>query len=386
MSLNPGDIGFVQYNADGPQNFAFVTLVDIAINEEIKFTDRGWLSDNSGFSNQVGDSTLTWTATSPVAAGTIVTISGGTASTGSLNAILFSLSTGGDQILAYQGTDAAPTFIAAINNDNLAGTFPTWDAGTISQNTSAQPEGLDNYTSVAINELDNAKYNGSTLTGDRATLLQALNNPANWIGDNTVVQSFTDSFLVTASTDNVAPTVNTLTPTDGASAVATGETLVIEFSEPIQKFTGTPTNNQIYIKKVSDNSTVDTIAVSSNQVSINGETVTIDLTSTLPPSQAYYVQIGNEVFKDLSGNAYAGISDTTTWNFTTEADTIAPSVVIQNAPATRNTSLYTVTFQFSEAVTGFVLGDISVANATASNFVAVDGNTYTADITPTGAG
>lgn len=35
-------------------------------------------------------------------------------------------------------------------------------------------------------------------------------------------------------------------------------------------------------------------------------------------------------------------------------------------------------------MTGFVVGDINVGNGSASNFVAVDGNTYTADITPNG--
>lgn len=70
----------------------------------------------------------------------------------------------------------------------------------------------------------------------------------------------------------------------------------------------------------------------------------------------------------------------------TAVDTIAPSVAINGAPESHdNASSFNVTFEFSEDVTGFVIGDITLANGTASNFVAVDGNTYTADITPSGS-
>ena len=68
-------------------------------------------------------------------------------------------------------------------------------------------------------------------------------------------------------------------------------------------------------------------------------------------------------------------------------DGTAPSVDIQNEPTTVNsTATFNVTFEFSEDVTGFVLGDIEVVNGSAGAFVAVDGNTYTADITPNGVG
>jgi len=68
-------------------------------------------------------------------------------------------------------------------------------------------------------------------------------------------------------------------------------------------------------------------------------------------------------------------------------DTTPPSVEIQNAPASVNsTAAFPVTFEFSEDVSGFILSDISVDNGAASNFQIVDGNTYTADITPDGNG
>ena len=46
----------------------------------------------------------------------------------------------------------------------------------------------------------------------------------------------------------------------------------------------------------------------------------------------------------------------------------------------------TVTFQFSESVTGFDLSDVTVTRATFSNFTQVDGDTYTATLTRTTTG
>ena len=68
------------------------------------------------------------------------------------------------------------------------------------------------------------------------------------------------------------------------------------------------------------------------------------------------------------------------------ADSTPPSVAISGAPVSTNATPFGITVTFSETVTGFVVGDISVGNGSAGTFVAVDGNTYTADITPDGNG
>lgn len=201
MALNPGDIGFVQYNADGTDDIAFVALVDIAAGEEIRFTDNGWLGDNSGFRPNEG--VITWTApASGIAAGTVVTLttapsaSAGTVSeTADLN-----FSGSGDQIIAYQDNGTI-TPIAALNNDG-AGIF---QADATSSNTSALPQGLMLGTSaVALTEIDNAVYTGPT-TGDRATLQAALFDAANWTGSDTINQTFSGTFTVSGGAP--APTL-----------------------------------------------------------------------------------------------------------------------------------------------------------------------------------
>lgn len=62
-------------------------------------------------------------------------------------------------------------------------------------------------------------------------------------------------------------------------------------------------------------------------------------------------------------------------------------VDIQGEPTNTNAnSVFDVTFEFSEDVAGFELGDITVTNSTVSNFQGIDENTYTATISPNGQG
>jgi outer membrane autotransporter protein len=69
------------------------------------------------------------------------------------------------------------------------------------------------------------------------------------------------------------------------------------------------------------------------------------------------------------------------------ADTASPTIEIRNGPANLTSrNPFHVTFQVSEDVTGFDLADIVVANGAASNFVAVDANTYAAEISPASTG
>ncbi|MEM9900975.1 MAG: ExeM/NucH family extracellular endonuclease [Pseudomonadota bacterium] len=225
MALNPGDIGFTEYNADGIDRFAFVALVEIPAGEVILFTDNGWLSDDTGF--RANEGVITWTApTSGVTAGTVVAITtdpsatvGTVAEAGSLN-----FSASGDQIIAYQEVGSTITPIAALNNDG-AGVF---QSDATSSNTSALPVGLMiGESAVAVNEIDNIAYSGPT-TGERALLQAALFNSANWTtGSNTANQTGPNSFALETSPE--APQiVITEILYNAASSESTTDTQFIE--------------------------------------------------------------------------------------------------------------------------------------------------------------
>ena len=178
-TLSAGDIAILQYNADGsPEVIKFLALKSMETGTTIKFTDNGWKSDNTFRANEGID---TWTAATNISCGDIITF----------NLTNVSLATNGDQILAYQGLEASPTFIFAINNQGSA----VWQTTANNGNNSALPTGLTNGTNaIAITEIDNSMYDSSTLSGTKNAILTAICNNANWSGSNTLNQDFTNTF------------------------------------------------------------------------------------------------------------------------------------------------------------------------------------------------
>lgn len=124
------------------------------------------------------------------------------------------------------------------------------------------------------------------------------------------------SWFESSGADTTNPSVSTLSPADNATSVATTANLVITFDETVDAEAGA--DNDITIKKASDDSTIETIDAQNAKVSGAGTTqITINPATTLSEQTAYYVQIGADAFDDASGNSYGGISNTTSWNFTT---------------------------------------------------------------------
>ena len=204
FSQGVGDIAFLQYNADGTgTTVKFVALVDIPAGTTINFTDKGWLAVG-GFRS--GEGIDTWTSPAGgTSCGTVV----------SFTETNMALAAAGDQIIAFTGTVSSPTPIAAIQMNGA------WDPDATTSNTSAIPTGL----TLGVNcieitpERDNAMYDAAVNINDtKANLLTAINNNANWITSNTVIQNFTTTtFTVTDCGSSVTcPLSNyTITPLTG---------------------------------------------------------------------------------------------------------------------------------------------------------------------------
>lgn len=169
--LDPGDIAIIGYAFDNPDEFAFVALVNIDAGTLITFTDNGWTAAGAFRS---GEGVLVWTTATDIATGTVV-------QPASVGTMAFSAS--GDQILAYQGTEATPSFVYALHSNGS-----TWDADATTSNESALPTGLtDGSTAVAIPEVDNAVYTGTTfadVSHNAAYFLPLIGDQNNWQTDN----------------------------------------------------------------------------------------------------------------------------------------------------------------------------------------------------------
>jgi methionine-rich copper-binding protein CopC len=134
-----------------------------------------------------------------------------------------------------------------------------------------------------------------------------------WSVTNPVEDSHVLAAFVPAS---AAPVLLSVNPADNATAVPITANLVATFSEPILKGTGT-----ISIKRTSNNSTVESFNVAtSSALTFSGQTLTINPTVNLDYLTECYVSIDPTAFIDTSGgHAFAGISSTTAWSFTTAA-------------------------------------------------------------------
>jgi len=137
------------------------------------------------------------------------------------------------------------------------------------------------------------------------------------------------------------PILNTSSPADDLTSVATNSNIILNFTEAVDAESG-----NIVIYNASNDSAVETIDVTSGQVTGSGSAqITINPGSDLADSTSYYLHVAATAFDDSSSNSYAGISDTTSLNFTT-ADETAPTF----SSAGTNTAGTKVILTYNEAL------------------------------------
>ena len=198
------------------------------------------------------------------------------------------------------------TAITLTFDENLdAASIPAGSSFTVLQNGN---------TSVAVNTVT---VNGSAVTlglasAPTGTVTVSYTPPA-----TTPLQDKDSNDVVAISamnveTDTTKPTLASSNPADGATDVDVAANIVITFSETIQAGTGD-------IKIVSsDGSDNRTISVTDAQVTISGNTLTINPTADLSTALDYSIQMASGVIKDTSGNAFDGLTSATMLNFTTK--------------------------------------------------------------------
>lgn len=119
--------------------------------------------------------------------------------------------------------------------------------------------------------------------------------------------------------DVEAPTFNALAPADNNTAVNPSTTqLTMTFNEPVSITPEIVSGAAHQIEIFQNGTSLVTIPKSSPLISITGNTVTIDVTGNLLQAHNYHVIVGNQVFEDLTGNDFVGISFSTGWNFSTQ--------------------------------------------------------------------
>jgi len=212
---------------------------------------------------------------------------------------------------------------ALSTNDSIYGdsSNDTIDGGS-GDDTAKYADPYTNYTITRNNDgtitvTDNRT--GSPLGTDTLIDVEHLNFAWYQSGYGNQSQTLNLSYI-----DVVAPTLISSTPSDNSVGIQVNSNIILTFSEKVQAGTG-----NIIITDGNDTRTID--VTDSSQVTFSGKTVTINPTDDLQVNSHYHLDIASGVIKDKSGNAFAGITDTTTLDFSTNNQNHAPHIAIPDS-------------------------------------------------------
>lgn len=341
-TLSAGDIVIVAINGDADatygRGFSFMPLINLEAGTEIYFTDYGWSDIAGAFINSTAASDVFVKYTAPaggVTAGTVIRNA-----TNSTTNFAFYFAYGvssydyvnivgviaSDEVLAFQGSIASPTFIFAasyVSTDVVASGWATNVAATGGTNGvgSALPgtgnasvtDLVDDITAFSFNRAasgnDNCAYTGPTTATDKAGWQARISNYSNWTfneaipiptppsGPFTVVEPVTPPTVTTTAASTIASTSAIL----GGNVTADG---------------GATVDARGIVYSTTDDT--PTIAEGATQVSIGSGTGEFSQSvGTLSPNTTYY-------FSAYAHNS-EGYSYGTATSFTTTPEATMPS-------------------------------------------------------------
>jgi len=351
------------------------SLVTITFSEAVNgFSNADLTLANGTLSNvSSSDGGITWTATfTPTSdvtdASNLITLDNSGVANGSGNA-----GSGTTDSNSFAIDTALPTATIVVADTALS----TGETSLVTITFSEAVSGFDNSDlTIANGILSNVSSSDGGITWT-ATLTPTadLTDTSNTIALNMAgvqdVAGNAGSGTVNSNTytiDTQGPTA-TIMVADGTLAAGESTLVTITFSEAVSGFT----NADLSIP----NGTLS--AVSSSD---GGVTWTATFTPTANVKDTTnLISLSNAGVSDLAGNAGTGISNSASFTI----DTVLPTATIVVADTQLGIGeTTTVTITFSEAVSGFDVSDISVANGVLSNLSSSDGGvTWTATLTPT---
>jgi methionine-rich copper-binding protein CopC len=213
---------------------------------------------------------------------------------------------------------------------------------------------------------------------------------------------------MTLATSTVpAPVLTSATPADNAGAVSTSANIVLNFSAAVHAGSGYITISdgatQTYMgrdglmhTRLVGATDTRTVSISdASQVTIDGNQVTINLSSDLKAGVSYSVQMGSGVLLGESGLSYAGLADATKLNFAVSAPAIAaPTAVVDTlsmrswgseGPFVTNIAAQHFSGTFQGALHSGEKVEVSIDGST-WHAATVDGNSWSYDATIAASG
>jgi hypothetical protein len=145
----------------------------------------------------------------------------------------------------------------------------------------------------------------------------------------------------TVETDLTAPQAITFLPANNSVNFPGANNLVMTFNENIKK----GTTGSFTLRKLSDNSQIENIPITSSAITVAGKVVTINPTQDLPYNTEIYVEMISSTILDLVGNGTPSIAGSSTWKFKTDFSTsvednsVGKAVSLYPNPVTKTATL-----------------------------------------------
>ena len=194
--------------------------------------------------------------------------------------------------------------------------------------------------------------------------------------------SVTDTFdiVVDLPPDTSAPRVASIVRQNPTSSPTNADSLTwrVTFSEAVSNVDAADFVVSGTTATVTAVAAVSGVTGAYDVTASGGDLAGVSATVGLTISSSHNIE--DAASNDLNNTAPTGTNDNSY-----VLDNTAPSVTISGVPSASDAP-FTATFTFSEAVTGFAVGDITLTNASVSNFTATSTTVYTALVTPTASG
>ena len=168
----------------------------------------------------------------------------------------------------------------------------------------------------------------------------------------------------------------------GGGTTDSGPTVTISTTASAEPVTGPFTVTVVFSESVNGFELSDLVVGNGVASDLQGNGTTFTATITPAASGTVTLDIPDGAAADDAGNESEAASR---FSIAAELDTTAPTVTISTAASAPVNGPFTVTFTFSEEVTGFELSDLVVGNGSSSPLQG-DGASYTATITPDASG
>ena len=251
-------------------------------------------------------------------------------------------------------------------------------------------------------EIAGVPHRINTMTNFTATFTFSESVTGFVIGDVTVTGGTKGNFsgngnnyslvVIPAGSADVVVTVNQDAATDGLNtgpAAAVSATAIWDSSPPTVAITGVPDKINTrttfaatftFSEEVTGFAAGDVTVSGGAKGAFNGNGSVYTMDVTPAGSADVAVTVNQDAATDgLNTGPAAAVSATAIW------DSSPPTVAITGVPDKINTrTTFAATFTFSEEVTGFAAGDVTVSGGTKSAFNG-NGSVYTMDVTPTGS-